>query len=135
MRRWPESPGLPNSRKPVPGSASAASRPPKRTSADSPSTTIAHDAAGPSCSMAGTGRPSTARTCSANSERSCETSVTIPVSCGRGETSLKYTSPPLMNSSTPKIPAPPSAPVTTSATRLASPSSSSVIGCGCHDSR
>ena len=32
--------------------------------------------------------------------------VTIPVSCGRGETSLKMTSSPLMKSSTPKIPRP-----------------------------
>ena len=58
---------------------------------------------------AGTGRPRIARTCSANSERSWLASVTMPVSCGRGETSEKITSSPATKSSTPKIPWPPSA--------------------------
>jgi hypothetical protein len=85
--------------------------------------------------MAGIGRPRIARTCSAISERSCETSVTMPVSCGRGETSLKITSLPFTNSSTPKIPRPPSAPVTFFAIACAFFSTAGFIGCGCHDSR
>ena len=74
-------------------------------SRDSPSSRIAQEADGPSWRIAGTGSPRIARTCSANSLRSCETSVTRPVSCGRGDTSLNHTSSPRTKSSTPKMPA------------------------------
>ena len=53
--------------------------------------------------MFGIGRPNIARACKANCERSCVIIVTIPVSCGRGETSLKMTSSPLTNNSIPNI--------------------------------
>jgi hypothetical protein len=52
-----------------------------------------------------------ARACSANCERSWEIIVTMPVSCGLGDTSENQTSSPLINSSTPKMPLPPSASV------------------------
>ena len=71
--------GLPEQTKfAYPGTASASSNPSKRTSFECPDTSSAHDAAGPSCSIAGMGKPSSARACSANSLRSCETIVTSP---------------------------------------------------------
>ena len=41
--------------------------------------------------ICGTGKPRIARACSANSDRSWLIIVTMPVSCGRGETSLNHT--------------------------------------------
>src|SRR5450759_2997064 len=92
-RRRPATDGLPNSRRSVPGRSSAASTP-WNTGTPWPAASTAQDAAGPSCRTEGMGRPSTARACSANSLRSCETRVTRPVSCGRGETSENSTSSP-----------------------------------------
>ena len=52
-----------------------------------------------------TGRPRIARTCNANSLVAWLIIVTMPVSCGRGETSLNSTwSSAVTNSSTPKRP-------------------------------
>ncbi len=59
------------------------------------------------------------------------TRVTSPVSCGRGETSENQTSSPLMNSSTPKMPNPPSAPVTLAAMSRDFVLAASLIGWGC----
>jgi len=86
-------------------------------------------------SPAGTGNPRIARACSANSDNVCVAIVTMPVSCGRGETSLKSTSSPRTNSSTPKIPVPPSAPVIVAASSSAPSRAESLIGCGCQLSR
>ena len=60
----------------------------------------------PRARIAGIGRPRIARACSANSERSCETRVTSPVSCGRGRHLGEDTSSPRTNSSTPNSPRP-----------------------------
>ena len=62
-------------------------------------------------------------------------SVTMPVSWGRGETSLKITLSPLTNSSTPNTPRPPSAVVTSCAARLASVHAFSLMGWGCQEYR
>ena len=59
-----------------------------------------------------TGRPRMARACRANSLWYWVARVTRPVSCGRGLTSENQTSSPFTNSSTPKMPRPPSASVT-----------------------
>ena len=72
-----------------------------------------------------------ARACRANSLRSWEIIVTMPVSWGRGETSLNQTSSPLTNSSTPKSPRPPSESVTALAMRSDSARAASLMGCGC----
>ncbi len=76
-----------------------------------------------------------ARACSANSLRACVAIVTMPVSCGRGETSLNSTSSPTTNSSTPKTPWPPSASVTVAATSSERRAAASLIGCGCQTLR
>ena len=60
--------------------------------------------------------------------------VTKPVSWGRGLTSENHTSSPRTNSSTPKMPRPPSAPVMRAATERALSSATCDIGIGCHDS-
>ena len=57
----------------------------------------------------------------------------MPVSCGRGETSLNMTSSPLTNSSTPKMPRPPRSSVILPAISRAAASAVSLIGCGCQD--
>jgi hypothetical protein len=55
--------------------------------------------------IAAIGKPRIARACSANSLHICVAIVTMPVSCGRGLTSLNITlSSFRRNSSTPKIP-------------------------------
>ena len=79
--------------------------------------------------MDNTGMPSTARACNSNSVKFwVPAKVTIPVSCGRGDNSEKYTVPSLsavgfwMKNSTPQIPAPRSEAVTDSAMRWASSS-------------
>ncbi len=81
-----------------------------------------------------------ARACSANWLYCWLPSVTRPVSCGRGLTSLKITcSPPsaacATNSSTPKMPCPPSACTTRVAMRWLSAQAAGDIGVGCQDSR
>jgi Cu(I)/Ag(I) efflux system membrane protein CusA/SilA len=60
--------------------------------------------------------------------------VTIPVSCGRGLTSENQTSSPRMNSSTPKMPTPPSSAVISLAICCERSSTCADIACGCHDS-
>ncbi len=72
-----------------------------------------------------------ARACSSNSFCHCVIIVTMPVSCGRGLTSLNHTSAPLTNSSTPNSPWPPRSSVTALAMRsaLASAAGSMRIGC------
>ena len=62
--------------------------------------------------ISGIGRPRTARRCSSNSFRFWLIRVTRPVSCGRGDSSEKTTSPLQMKNSTPKRPAPPRLSVT-----------------------
>lgn len=59
----------------------------------------------------------------------------MPVSCGRGETSLNHTSSPRTNSSTPNTPCPSSASVTARATRWLAASAAGGIGWDCQDSR
>ncbi len=95
-----------------------------RPAATRPSTRITAEADGPNWRIAGIGRPRMARACRANSDRSWEISVTRPVSCGRGDTSLNHTWSPLMNSSTPNRPRPPRASVTARAIRSDSASAS-----------
>ena len=84
--------------------------------------------------MFGIGSPRIARAWSANSLRSCVISVTMPVSWGRGETSLNQTVSPFTKSSTPKRPRPPTSSVTAFAMRWASASAASLMGWGCQDS-
>ena len=80
--------------------------------------------------------PSVAETCmSTQFSQSCVIIVTIPVSCGRGETSLNMTSSPLMNNSTPKIPRPPKASVILPAISRAFALAARLMACGCQDSR
>ncbi len=105
-RRWPCTLGLPNRRTAVSGTCSAAATLLKYGT-PSPCASNAHDADGPLWRITGIGRPRMARACSANSLSSCDTSVTRPVSCGRGDTSLNHTSSPFTNSSTPNRPQPP----------------------------
>ena len=88
--------------------------------------------------MDNTGMPSTARACNSNSVKFwVPAKVTIPVSCGRGDNSEKYTVPSLsavgfwMKNSTPQMPAPRSEAVTDSAMRWASSSRWDAIGMGC----
>ena len=83
---------------------------------------------------ASTGRPRIERACSANSLRCWVTSVTRPVSCGRGLTSENQTSSPRTNNSTPKMPCPPSASVACRAIARARSSASTLMGWGCQDS-
>lgn len=64
-----------------------------------------------------------------------EISVTRPVSWGRGDTSLHQTWLPFTKSSTPKMPRPPSSPVTAAAMRRLSASAFGLMGWGCQDSR
>ena len=54
--------------------------------------------------IAGIGRPRMARAWRSNSERFCEIEVTMPVSCGLGESSEKTASSPRTKNSTPKMP-------------------------------
>ena len=84
--------------------------------------------------MTSMGSPRIARAWSSNSEQRCVPMVTKPVSWGRGLTSENHTSSPRTNSSTPKMPRPPSAPVMRAATERALSSATCDIGIGCHDS-
>ena len=65
---------------------------------------VAADADGPVSRIAGIGRPRMARAWRSNSERFCEIEVTMPVSCGLGESSEKTASSPRTKNSTPKMP-------------------------------
>ncbi len=76
-----------------------------------------------------------ARACSANSLSSCDASVTSPVSCGRGLTSLNHTSSFFTNNSTPNTPQPPRSSVIARATACARASAVADIACGCQLSR
>ena len=135
IRRCPRTSGLPNKRSVVSGSTRADCRFENCSSAVSPSIRIAVEAEGPSERMCGIGKPRIARKCKANSDKSCEINVTIPVSCGRGDTSLNHTSSPLTKSSTPNSPRPPNLLVMRSAMSRLRSSAVALIGCGCHDSR
>src|SRR5690606_4714447 len=133
-RRCPATRGLPNRRSAVSGCASAAPTLPN-TGTPWPSASTAQEAEGPSWRITGIGRPRMARACNANSDRSCEISVTRPVSCGRGETSENQTSSPLTKNSMPNTPRPPSAAETLPAISRARSSARADIGCGCQLSR
>src|SRR5690606_883041 len=133
-RRWPSTRGLPNRRSWVSGSTSALSTP-ENTGTPCPSASTAHDADGPRERITGIGRPRIARACSANSLRSCPASVTSPVSCGRGDTSLNQTSSPRTKNSIPNTPQPPRSSATARAIACARSSASGDIGCGCQLSR
>ncbi len=87
--RSPFTSGLPNILSWVSGSFNASSNPEKEIFFDLPLTKITEDADGPNWRIAGMGKPKMARTCKANSDKSCEIMVTMPVSCGRGDNSLK----------------------------------------------
>src|SRR3569623_751558 len=78
-----------------------------------------------------TGRPKIARACSSNSLNSWLAMVTMPVSCGRGLTSLNHTRAPFTNNSTPKLPRPPRRVVTLVAMVRALASAAGSIYCGC----
>ena len=133
-RRLPSTRGLPNNRRSVCASDSASTKPSKRGT-PCPSASTAQEADAPRRPGCGSGSPRMARACRANSEYSCEIRVTMPVSCGRGLTSLNHTSSPRTNSSTPNRPQPPSASVIAPAMRWASASAAPLIGCGCQLSR
>jgi vacuolar-type H+-ATPase catalytic subunit A/Vma1 len=70
-----------------------------------------------------------------NSERFCEMSVTMPVSCGRGESSEKITSSPFTKNSTPNRPWPPRSSTTLRAMSSAAARAAADIGVGCQLSR
>ena len=134
-RRCPTTSGLANNRKSVSGSANASATPSKRICRELPLTNKTHDAVGLGCRITGIGKPKIARACRLNSDRFCDISVTKPVSCGRGETSLNHTLSPLTKNSMPNTPQPPRSFATASAMRSASASAFADIACGCHDSR
>ena len=82
--------------------------------------------------ISGIGRPKIALACSSNSDKFCvPAKVTIPVSCGRGDNSLKYTPSSAKKNSTPQIPAPVNASVTFTAIFCASSRCASEICAGC----
>ena len=128
--------GLPKSRASAPGTASASATPSNRApwpGADAPGDLMTAEAPGERRAVS-TGRPRSARACSSNSDSRWLAIVTMPVSCGRGETSENSTSWPQMNSSTPNTPQPPRASVIRPATSRARSSAAAGSACGCQDS-